>query len=60
MLKTIVKEIHSAQNRVGRTMNGVVLAVGSFVKPLLKRAKAGQGIRSAHWRCFREHGRHSL
>jgi len=40
MLKTIVKEIHSAQNRVGRTMNGVVLAVGSFVKPLLKRAKA--------------------
>ena len=40
LLKTIVKEIHSAQNRVRYTMNGFVIAVGSCVRPLLKEAKA--------------------
>jgi 3-methyladenine DNA glycosylase AlkD len=40
LLNTVVKEIGSAQNRVRHTMNGFVIAVGSYVKPLLKQAKA--------------------
>lgn len=40
LLGTIVKEIHRAQNRVRHTMNGFVIAVGTYVKPLLKQAKA--------------------
>jgi 3-methyladenine DNA glycosylase AlkD len=40
LLKTVVKEIGSAQNRVRYTMNGFVIAVGTYVKPLLKQAKA--------------------
>jgi 3-methyladenine DNA glycosylase AlkD len=40
LLKTIVKEIHKAQNRVRATMNGFVISVGTYVKPLLKQAKA--------------------
>jgi 3-methyladenine DNA glycosylase AlkD len=40
LLKTVVKGIKSAQNRVRYTMNGFVIAVGTYVKPLLKQAKA--------------------
>lgn len=40
LLGVIVKEIKSAQNRVRYTMNGFVIAVGTYVKPLLKEAKA--------------------
>jgi 3-methyladenine DNA glycosylase AlkD len=40
LLGTIVKGIKSAQNRVRYTMNGFVIAVGSYVKPLSKQAKA--------------------
>ncbi|HKN75670.1 MAG TPA: DNA alkylation repair protein [Candidatus Acidoferrum sp.] len=40
LLGTIVKGIHSAQNRVRYTMNGFVIAVGGYVKPLSKQAKA--------------------
>lgn len=39
LLSVIVKGIKSAQNRVRYTMNGFVIAVGSYVKPLLKEAK---------------------
>jgi hypothetical protein len=39
-LNTIAKEIHSAKNRVRYTMNGFVIAVGTYVKPLLSRARA--------------------
>jgi 3-methyladenine DNA glycosylase AlkD len=40
LLATVVKGISSAQNRVRYTMNGFVIAVGSYVKSLLKQAKA--------------------
>lgn len=40
LLKTVEREIKGAQNRVRQTMNGFVIAVGSYVKPLLKQAKA--------------------
>jgi hypothetical protein len=40
LLGTVVKGIKTAQNRVRHTMNGFVIAVGSYVKPLLKQAKA--------------------
>jgi len=40
LLGGIVKEIHKAQNRVRYTMNGFVIAVGAYVKPLLKQAKS--------------------
>ena len=40
LLNTIVPGIKSAQNRVRYTMNGFVIAVGTYVKPLLKQAKA--------------------
>jgi hypothetical protein len=40
LLKKVEKEIHGAPNRVRYTMNGFVIAVGSFVKPLLADAKA--------------------
>jgi 3-methyladenine DNA glycosylase AlkD len=39
LLGTVVKGIKSAQNRVRYTMNGFVIAVGTYVKPLLKEAK---------------------
>jgi 3-methyladenine DNA glycosylase AlkD len=39
LLEEIVKQIHSAPNRVRCTMNGFVIAVGTYVKPLLKQAK---------------------
>ena len=40
LLGTAVKGISSAQNRVRYTMNGFVIAVGTYVNPLLKQAKA--------------------
>jgi 3-methyladenine DNA glycosylase AlkD len=40
LLKTVVMEINSSQNRVRHTMNGFVISVGAYVKPLLKQAKA--------------------
>lgn len=40
LLARIVKEIHGAQNRVRYTMNGFVIAVGAYVKPLVKQARA--------------------
>jgi 3-methyladenine DNA glycosylase AlkD len=40
LLNTVVKGIGSAPNRVRYTMNGFVIAVGSYVQPLLKQAKA--------------------
>jgi 3-methyladenine DNA glycosylase AlkD len=39
LLGTVVKEIKSAQNRERYTMNGFVISVGSYVKPLAKEAK---------------------
>jgi 3-methyladenine DNA glycosylase AlkD len=40
LLGTIVGEVHRAQNRVRYTMNGFVIAVGTYVKALLQPAKA--------------------
>jgi 3-methyladenine DNA glycosylase AlkD len=40
LLGTVVKTIHTAQNRVRYTMNVFVISVASYVKPLLKPAKA--------------------
>ena len=40
LLGTVVKKIGAAPNRVRLTMNGFVIAVGIYVKPLLKQAKA--------------------
>ena len=40
LLGIVVKEIGNAQNRVRYNMNGFVIAVGAYVKPLLKQAKA--------------------
>lgn len=40
LLGGVVKGIKSAENRVRYTMNGFVIAVGAYVKPLLKKAKA--------------------
>jgi 3-methyladenine DNA glycosylase AlkD len=39
LLNKAVKGIPSAQNRVRYTMNGFIISVGSYVKPLLKQAK---------------------
>ena len=40
LLERVVNKIDAAPNRVRYTMNGFVIAVGAYVKPLLKRAKA--------------------
>ena len=40
LLDRITKGIEAAPNRVRYTMNGFVIAVGCYVKPLLKQAKA--------------------
>jgi 3-methyladenine DNA glycosylase AlkD len=40
LLAVIEKEIHGASNRARYTMNNFVIAVGTYVKPLLKQAKA--------------------
>lgn len=39
LLERIEKEIHEAQNRVRYTMNGFVIAVGSYVKELTEKSK---------------------
>src|SRR4030095_1644785 len=38
LLQRIVKEIHSAPNRVRYTMNGFVIGVGGYIKELTKEA----------------------
>jgi hypothetical protein len=43
LLDTVVEEIGSAPNRVRCTMNGFVISVGGYVKPILKQAKAAAG-----------------
>ena len=40
LLDKVVAEIETAANRVRYTMNGFVISVGAYVKPLLKSAKA--------------------
>ena len=40
LLDEVEESIHGAANRVRYTMNGFVIAVGSYVLPLQKRAKA--------------------
>ena len=40
LLGVVVKGIKIAENRVRYTMNGFVISVGAYVKPLLKQAKA--------------------
>jgi hypothetical protein len=40
LLKQVEQEIHQAPNRVRYTMNGFVISVGTYVKPLLKQALA--------------------
>ncbi len=40
LLKTVVARIDAAPNRVRYTMNGFVMAVGTYVAPLLKQAMA--------------------
>ena len=39
LLDRVVNEIDAAPNKVRYTMNGFVIAVGAYVKPLLKQAK---------------------
>lgn len=40
LLATIVKESNSAPNRVRYVMNNFIIAVGTYVQPLLRQAKA--------------------
>lgn len=40
LLKTVESEIDQATNRVKYVMNGFVISVGSYVKPMLSKAKA--------------------
>ena len=40
LLARVTREIGAAPNRVKMTMNNFVIAVGAYVKPLLKEAKA--------------------
>ena len=40
LLGTVVKDIKTAADRVRYAMNGFVIVVGSYVKPLSKQAKA--------------------
>lgn len=40
LIDTVRKGIENAQNRARYTMNGFVISVGTYVKPLLKQAKA--------------------
>lgn len=49
LLHRVAKEIHKAPNRVRYVMNGFVIAVGCFVKPLTSEAlKAGKAIGMVH------------
>jgi len=43
LLRKVETEIDAAQNRVRHTMNGFVIAVGSYVKPLHETAKETAG-----------------
>jgi 3-methyladenine DNA glycosylase AlkD len=40
LLARVMKQIDAAPNRVKMTMNNFVIAVGAYVRPLLKKAKA--------------------
>jgi len=40
LMARILTEIHTAPNRVKYTMNYFVIAVGGYVRPLLKQAKS--------------------
>lgn len=40
LLNRIAEKIHTAPNKVRYTMNSFVIAVGTYVKPLLEKAKA--------------------
>jgi len=40
LLEFVVEKINKAENRVRHTMNGFVIAVGGYVKPLNAKAKA--------------------
>ncbi len=40
LLRKVESEIHTASNRVRLCMNGWIIAVGGYVKPLLREAKA--------------------
>jgi 3-methyladenine DNA glycosylase AlkD len=45
LLSRVEKEVHKAQNRVRYTMNGFVIAVGSYIEELTKKAtKVGSAI----------------
>jgi SepF-like predicted cell division protein (DUF552 family) len=39
LLDTVEKDIHNAQNRVRYTMNGFLIAVGTYVESLTKKSK---------------------
>lgn len=39
LLEFVAKNIHSSKNRVRYTMNGFVISVGSYIKPLHKKSK---------------------
>ena len=39
LLDTVEKEIHGAQNRVRYTMNGFVIAIGTYVEALTEKSK---------------------
>ena len=39
LLDTVKKEVHSAQNRVRYTMNGFVIAIGTYVEALTEKSK---------------------
>lgn len=39
LLGKVEKEIHNAQNRVRYTMNGFVIAVGTYIKSLTEKSK---------------------
>jgi hypothetical protein len=40
LIARVVKEVHTAKNRERSAMNGFVIAVGTYVAPLLPKAKA--------------------
>jgi 3-methyladenine DNA glycosylase AlkD len=40
LLKVVIDEIHDAPNRVRYCMNGFVISVGAYIKPLLRQAKS--------------------
>ena len=43
LITRVVKEVHTAKNRERAAMNGFVIAVGTYVAPLLPKAKAAAG-----------------